>query len=167
MTDECAVDTNVGIVANDRPGENTRSLDCVLACQRLLRDVMAFGLLITDQQWQIINEYRDHLRSSGQPGVGDAFLKWVLVNRANPARCRQVDIDAVEVPRPLADFDPADHKFLRVAAAAPGAHIAQACDSLWWKRRADFAAAGIAVRFLCPEEIAALSDRKHGPDDDN
>lgn len=124
---------------------------------------MQSGGVAIDDSWEIIREYQARMRSSGQ-SPGDAFLKWVLVNQANPTRCSRVDISDIEVPEKLGGFDPADRKFIRTALGCPQPRIAEAVDGLWWKRRADFADAGIAVKFLCTEEIKANSDRKHGPD---
>lgn len=162
MTDFHIVDTNVPIAANNRAGENTLSDGCVLACVRFLRELMTSGAIVLDDSWEAIREYQHKLRSAGQPGVGDAFLKWVLTNQANPAKCRLVNAMSAKIPEILADFDPADVKFIRMAVAAPDASIAQAGDSLWWKRRRDFEVTGILVRFLCPEDIRERSDRKHG-----
>lgn len=159
------VDTNVGGIANDDIDESTRDPECIRACVIFLADLMRSGNIVLDFGWEIINEYKHILRSTGEPGIGDAFLKWVLNNQENPDRCHRVDISGSAVPAELADFDPADHKFIKTATASPGVHIAQAVDSLWWKRRADFMAAGVLVDFLCPDYIKTLSDGKHGPDD--
>jgi len=161
------VDTNVGIVANDRPQERPQPVhlqESIGACTRFLQELTSSGRIAIDDAWEIIREYQAGMRSSGQPGPGDAFLKWVLVNQANPARCRRVDISGIAVPKRLEGFDPADRKFICSALGCPQPRIAEAVDGLWWKRRADFEAVGIAVNFLCPEEIKANSDRKHGPD---
>ena len=40
----------------------------------------------------IISEYKNKLSQTGQPGIGDAFLKWVLTNQANPNRCQTAKI---------------------------------------------------------------------------
>jgi hypothetical protein len=156
------VETNVGGVANDDVASGKHDPECVLACVRFLGEVMKSGRVVLDSEWEIINEYRHILRSSGQPGVGDAFLKWILTHRANPSRCQTVDTAAAEIPDRLAGFDPADHKFIRAAVAAPQSHIAEASDSEWWSRRADFEAAGIPVEFLCPAYVTATSGRKYG-----
>lgn len=163
MRNQHIVDSNVGIIANNRIGENTRSAHCVAACVKFLTELMTSGQVVVDLGWEIISEYRHLLNSSGQPGLGDAFLKWVLTNQTNPERCRLVDISATDVPNALSDFDISDHKFIRVAVAAPESPIAQASDSLWWKRRGDFETSGITVNFLCPQDISSLSERKHGP----
>jgi hypothetical protein len=137
----------------------------ISACAAFLRDVTRSGCVAVDDGWAIIREYQARMRSTGQPGPGDAFLKWVLVNQADPTRCRRVDITGIAVPDGLKGFDPADRKFIQTALGCPEPRIAEAVvDGLWWKRRTDFKAAGITVNFLCPEEIRANSDRKHGPD---
>ena len=167
MSEPWVVDTNVGIVANDRIDERPAPPhlpESISSCTSFLREVMLSGRVAIDDAWKIIREYKAGMRSSGQPGPGDAFLKWVLVNQANPACCNRVDISGIAVPKKLEGFDPADHKFICTALGCPQPRIAEAVDGLWWKRRADFEAVGIAVNFLCPEEIKANSDRKHGPD---
>jgi hypothetical protein len=125
---------------------------------------MRSGRIAIDDAWEIIREYQARMRSSGQPGPGDAFLKWVLVNQANSTRCHRVDITGIALPERLAGFDPADRKFIQATPGCPHPRIAEAVDGLWWKRRADFEAVGIEVKFLCPDEIKANSDRKHGSD---
>jgi hypothetical protein len=95
MSDPWVVDTNVGVVANDRIEERPRPVhlqESIDACTRFLYELTSSGRIAVDDAWEIIREYQARMRSSGQPGPGDAFLKWVLVNQANPARCRRVDI---------------------------------------------------------------------------
>jgi hypothetical protein len=165
MSDTWVVDTNVGIVANGRDEDGPHHPECIIACVRFLNDITQSGHITIDDRWEIIREYKHDMHSSGQPGPGDAFLKWVLVNNANPDRCDQIDISAITVPDQLADFDSADHKFIRTALGCLDPRIAEATDGLWWKRRADFDSAGITIKFLCPEEIKSNSARKHGSDD--
>jgi len=152
------VDTNVPKTANgDATGQTPAA--CVRACIATLRRIQQGELLVLDSGWRIINEYKGQLRASGQPGVGDAFLKWVLTNWKNPRRCVLVSIteDAkrntfVEFPDDpaLAGFDPADHKFVAVALAHPERpHIRNATDTDWWHYRKRLAAHGIVVEFLC------------------
>jgi hypothetical protein len=167
MSQPWVVDTNVGVVANDRFDDRPKPPhlpESISSCTGFLREVMRSGHVAIDDTWEIIREYQARMRSSGQPGPGDAFLKWVLVNQANPARCQRVDISRIAVPEKLEGFDPADRKFIRTALGCSQPRIAEAVDGLWWKRRADFEAAGIVVNFLCREEIKANSDRKHGRD---
>jgi hypothetical protein len=164
------VDTNVPVVANARASQAPP--ECVVACVRELSALMkrCSGGIVLDDQWRIIQEYRAHLRPSGQPGLGDAFLKWVLTNRANPERCVLVritpvagsDPDFEEFPRDrsLNGFDPQDRKFVAVALAHPRRPpILQAVDARWWKFRNALSVHGVIVRFLCEDYVRGLSHR--------
>ncbi|MEW1640512.1 hypothetical protein [Streptomyces sp. NPDC091219] len=162
MSTHHIVDTNVPIVANNRE-ENTRSAACVLSCTNFLVELMSTRSVVIDLHWEVLGEYMHLLRSAGQPGIGDAFLKWVLTNQANPNKVTRLEISGHKLPDEIESFDPADHKWLLLGLARPATPIAQASDSLWWKRRTQLQRAGILIEFLCPEEIAELSDRKHGP----
>lgn len=164
MSAPWVVDTNVGIVANNRTHDGSHLPESLLECTRFLKGMMESGCIAVDNTRQIINEYHHKMRSTGEPGIGDAFLKWVLTNQANPSRCRAVDITDITVPERLKGFRD-DEKFIRTALACPDPRIAEAVDGLWWKRREDFKVSGITVHFLCPKEIKENSDRKHGPDD--
>jgi hypothetical protein len=163
MTEPWVVDTNVGIVANDRPVDGDHPTESVLKCVLFLGNLMKIGRIAMDGDREIIREYPHKMRSTGEPGIGDAFLKWVLTNQANPSRCKIVDITNIAVPDQLKGFRD-DEKFIRTALGCSEPQIAEAVDGLWWKRRADFEAVGITVNFLCPEEIKANSDSKYGPD---
>ncbi len=168
----CLVDTNVPLVANHQADV---SGECVLECVRRLKEIMENGCIVLDDQWKILGEYLHKLSSSGQPGVGDAFLKWVLTNQANPERCRLVaitpkpddELDFVEFPNhaKLQDFDRSDRKFVAVSAVHPEeVPILQATDSKWWGWKEALAECGIEVIFLCSDEIAEKYTKKMGND---
>jgi hypothetical protein len=168
VTDVVVVDTNVPLTAN---GAATASAACMRACVDSLIELMSDRRRIAvDDGWRIIREYMNKLRPSGQPGLGDRFLKWVLTNRENPYRCEQVTIhprgnaeDFEEFPRVpgLEGFDPSDRKFVAVANAHPGRPpILQGVDSKWWGWREALATAGIPVSFLCPAEVQAAYEAK-------
>jgi hypothetical protein len=120
------VDTNVPLVANlSHPGA---SAACVESCVQAVLDLKeGRRRLVLDDSWLIIREYMNKLSTTGQPGVGDAFLKWVLTNQGNPSHCELVAIrpraedarDFEEFPdHPgLVEFDLADRKFVAVAVA--------------------------------------------------
>lgn len=119
------VDTNVAVVADRRAAQASEA--CILTCTRELHAVMRASQLVLDDQWLILKEYQRNLRCSGQPGVGRAFLEWVLTNRRNLSRCVLVSI-TVRVNAPLdferfpddvrlSGFDPDDRKFVAVALA--------------------------------------------------
>ncbi len=156
------VDTNVPVVANKQSLQ--ASPDCVMRCVTRLRAIQRTGCVVIDDEWHIINEYRDNLREQGQPGVGDAFFLWLLRNRNHPRFCYQVHIsphtaspetrDFVEFPKEpaLAGFDPSDRKFVAVAVAHPEhPPILNAADNDWWNYRDVLAQHSVQVDFLCPD----------------
>jgi hypothetical protein len=162
------VDTNVAVVANGNSAQ--ASPKCVWTCTVRLRELTEKGRLVIDDKWLILKEYMANLRSSGQPGDGDAFLKWVLTNYRNPERCELVTITPRSVE--LADFEEFpctpglvgfhsdDRKFVAVAMAHPQhPPILQAVDAEWWEMRDQLAEAGIAVDFLCPTDIRGICQR--------
>jgi len=164
------VDTNVAVVAN---GRSKQALpNCVLSyVQRLQRIKEETDTLVLDDQRRIIREYQDNLRSEGQPGIGDAFLKWVLTNWKNSKRCELITLTQVgddetdfqEFPSDLTlrSFDRSDRKFVAVALAhARHPSILQAVDSKWWGFKDALSRNGVNVEFLCPRDIQRLHVQK-------
>ncbi len=141
------IDTNVLKVAN---GGDWLNLDpqCVRTCVKKLGDVKNSGRVALN--WEIIGEYKRNLRESGEPGDGDAFLKWLLSNVMNSLRCDFVEpADFPDDPR-LAAFDLADRKFVTVARGhAERPPILQAKDSKWPEFAAPLAEYGVIIDFLC------------------
>lgn len=159
---KCLVDTNVPKVANlaTQPDPDSDIPEaCVLACINAVEHVIKKRGLIVDAGDEIFNEYRQQLSMKGQPGVGDAFMKWVNDHRYNPEYCDRVTITKTgdsydEFPDhdELGNFDKSDRKFV----AAANAHkdkppILQATDNKWWAWKGSLAEVGITVHFLCPE----------------
>jgi len=156
------VDTNVPVVANGQSEQ--ASEECVMACVERLREVVQRGRVVLDNQWLILQEYIGNLRSEGQPGVGDGFLRWVLENQAS-RRCVWVSITPItsngmnfaEFPNDpaLEAFDPSDRKFVAVAVASEEmAPILQATDAKWWDFREVLSRHGVEVDFLCADYIS-------------
>lgn len=152
------VDTNVPIVANNKSPQ--ASPDCVINCAKKLREIQEKHIIVLDKKWLIINEYRRNLSQKGQPGVGDAFFKWVLTNQSNPHRCQLVEITPTtdnsfeEFPETetLSGFDLSDRKFVAVALAHPERPtILNAVDSDWKNFEEALTSIGVTVEFLCPE----------------
>jgi hypothetical protein len=154
------LDTNVLAVANDR-GTHAPSA-CIQACIRAILSIQREKLIVIDDGWRILGEYQRNASSSGQPGVGDAFLLWLLRNHANPDRCERVSItprsgtddDFNEFPDDpaLEGFDRADRKFVAVALASVwNPEVLNATDTDWHLYRETLARHGVRIRFLCPE----------------
>ncbi|MFO0726480.1 MAG: hypothetical protein U1E65_22025 [Myxococcota bacterium] len=163
------VDTNVILIANGQ--HQDVSALCGAACATTLHGVVQSGRVAIDDGYRILNEYQNKAAPFQGKRPGDAFLKWLLRNVANPARCDQValrehDIRGFEsFPEDarLANFDPPDRKFVAVAAAhSDKPPILQAADSKWLDWAAQLNASGVVVEFLCPDDIQAFDDKKKG-----
>ncbi len=155
------IDTNVLIVANGRSRQADE--DCVLACLDAL-DEARTGIVLLDDKGRILNEYMGRLSLSGQPGVGDAFFKWLHDHQADPRHCECVRItpkssdaeDFKEFPNDskLAGFDRSDRKFVAVARASRrNPSILNAVDRDWWDFREALKGNGVLVQFLCPSAM--------------
>ncbi len=167
----CVVDTNVATTAN---GANEGApASCVLTSARALRAVMAQGHVFIDDGGRIVDEYRANLRAKGQPGPGDAFLRWLLTHEWGGERVTRVRItekpadpdDFEELPAPNDDvaYDPSDRKFLAVAAAHPEKPpILQSFDSKWWGWQRELAKIGVTIHFVCPTAIRKKYEQKLG-----
>ena len=160
---EVVVDTNVPLVANGKADQ--ASLKCEDACVRKLIQVQAGCRTLVDDKRLIFKEYLKRLSLSGQPGLGDAFFKWLWENQANPQHCCIVPVTVhdgrgfAEFPDDtrLDSFDPSDRKFVAVALASGSSpKVLNAADTGWWVHRQALEENGVDVVFLCPE----LMERK-------
>jgi hypothetical protein len=167
----CVVDTNVATTANAINGGAPAA--CVVASARALQQVMTRGHLYIDAEKRIITEYRRNLSAKGQPGPGDAFLKWLLTHEWNDQQITRVPLtpkaddpeDFNELPAATDGtvYDPSDRKFLAVARAHPDhPPILQAFDSKWWGWQSALREISVNIYFLCPKEIAAKYHEKMG-----
>ena len=82
------VDTNVAIAANGR--RTHADLRCQRSCIATLKTVVKEETIAIDDAGLIFQEYAKHLRRSGQPGVGDLFLKHVFDHQYRLGRVRRV-----------------------------------------------------------------------------
>lgn len=145
-------------------------ISCVLACVEAVEHVIRHGSLVIDAGDEIYDEYRHKLSLSGQPGIGDRFLKWVHDHRWSLPETDRVVItrngesyDEFPDHPGLSNFDLSDRKFVAVANAHPNKPpILQAVDSKWWGWQGALADAGVQVHFLCRDQIKAMYDKKMG-----
>jgi hypothetical protein len=163
------VDTNVPIVANGHSAQASEELveKCIDALMQITRE----GGLVLDDNGLIFEEYSRNLNFSGQPGTGDAFMKWVHDNQWNPEFCERRSITPLfndsrgfeEFPTApaLAQFDASDQKFVAVANASEPKHpILEAVDFKWWGWKDALAQEGIIVVFL-DEDAAQAGYEQH------
>ena len=157
------IDTNVAVVANRKSAQ--ASEDCEQTCINSLLEITSGEVkLALDDERRIIEEYRGNLSPTGQPGIGDAFLKWVEMNWTDPQKCDLVSITPVgdlenefqEFPTDsaLEDFDPDDRKFVAIALTHPEKPpILQAVDRQWWELRDALSRNSVTVEFICEDDI--------------
>lgn len=155
---EIVIDTNVAIVANGHASQ--AGPNCRRECAANLKKSIDECRILLDTHSLILSEYQNYFSFSGQPGIGDAFFKWLHNNQANPEHCRKVKIaphpdrEFVEFPSDenLSSFDRSDRKFVAVAlASGTEPEIMNASDTDWWHHRHELQQHGIEVVFLCPE----------------
>lgn len=161
------VDTNVILIANRQHPDVSEG--CVVECMTRLERIMKDGRIAIDDAFRVLREYQHKTTPHIGKRAGDVFVKWVLRNHANASRCDRVGLVAhttrlfesfPEDPR-LETFDAPDRKFVAVAAAHPQRPtIAQAADSKWLGWAPALAEHGIAVDFLCSEDIGRFDAGK-------
>ena len=154
---EIVVDTNVPIVANRRTEQADHT--CIENCVTRLLRIRDEGRVLLDDQYLILQEYKEHFNFSGEPGPGDAFFKWLFENQANPTVCRRVTVtihperEFEEFPedQSLDSFDRDDRKFVAVViASGTGPAVLNASDRDWWRYSDKLRQHGVEVDFLCP-----------------
>ena len=171
--DLCVVDTNVAKTANLATQPDVASDvsdECVMACIEAIEHVIKKKGLVIDAGDEIFDEYRQQLSMSGQPGMGDSFMKWVHDHRWSLPDSQRVEITKNEdsynefpAHDGLNNFDKSDHKF----AAVSNAHsdkptILQATDSKWWGWKDALSECGITVQFMCECYIQTKYQEKMG-----
>lgn len=130
------IDTNVPLVAKQNEG---RPPDLIAACETLLAHILERRLpVVTDADGEIVEEYMHQLSLSGQPSLGDAFVRYVHDHRFTWDDSMRPDI----LPHPEhansyavlngddSEIDPSDRKFV-AAAKVTGAPVVQATDTKW------------------------------------
>ena len=160
--EEVVLDTNVAVVSN---GDTEQAgWDCVANCAAAIRRVIESQRLLVDELGLILDEYMRNLNISGQPGLGDAFFKFIWDNQANERHCRKVaatpnaERGFAEFPDDpdLSTFHRKDRKFVAVAIASGSApKILNASDTDWWIHRQELGRHGVEIEFLCPELMRA------------
>lgn len=164
------VDTNVVLVANGQ--HQGVSVDCVARCAKTLQAIMMDGKLALDDCFRILREYQNKTTPKTGNRPGDAFVKWALRNNANSRRVDQVPLrehairgfDSFPDDAALVTFDPTDRKFVAVACAHPHKPpILQAADSKWLDWAEPLKRCGIAVEFICQDDIARFYANKSAP----
>ena len=161
------IDTNVILVANGQHSDV--GVTCVAACAARLQAIVQSGRVAIDDGYRILKEYQHKTEPHSGKRAGDAFLRWLMRNNANPQRCERVTVvehaqrgfESFPDDERLANFDPSDRKFVAVAAACSARPpILQAADSKWLAWNEGLAAHGVKVEFLCPKDLREFETSK-------
>jgi len=160
---KAVIDTNVLIAANGRDCPQVTP-QCQFSAIKYLETFQKEGMVIVDDKWLILKEYQNKVNPKGQPGIGDAFLKWILTNQANPKRCQKITITPKdgsfqEFPddASLTKFDPSDRKFVAVALKSPDRPpIINAVDPDWAECYEALTQLGLTIEFLCPDIVLPI-----------
>lgn len=156
------VDTNVAVAANGR--STHADLECQRSCVERLAAVVKEEVVAIDDAGLVFEEYTKRLSRSGQPGVGDAFLKYLFDHQYYSDRIRRVTVTLSTDPRrgfeelPENALDRSDRKFLAVAVVAK-AVVLNAMDSDWNEQKALLNRLRVRIRQLCPQ-YASKSGRQ-------
>lgn len=157
------VETNVIAVVNQHADHADQG--CILACIKALQLVHQKRKIVLDSGLLFFEEYFKYASRSGQPRLGDYFVKWLWDNQANNRRCERVDItpsghdldNFEEFPDDpeLTGFHHDDRKFVAVALVSRRKpKILNAVDTDWWIFRDQLGRHNISVQFLCPKMMA-------------
>lgn len=141
---------------------------CRLATIRFLRELVAKGVVIVDEQGAAMQRFRSKLSGSGQPGVGDAFFRHLVdhefdtryvLRRPTP---QDVSGEYEHFPKTpeLQNFDSSDRLYVSIALAGkPKAKIANAVDSDYSHHKDALSASGVEVHELCGHCLKAAAKR--------
>ena len=161
MTYYRVVDTNVAVVANGRITH--ADPECQLACITTLKALIKRGTTVLDAGGLILAEYRGRLQSSGQPGTGDAFYKYLVDHQYNSSRCMIVVITSDDVTGEfdhfpddpaLVGFDNDDKKFVATAiASGVNCPVINAVDTGWRDYEGPLSDVGLVVEQVCPQHM--------------
>lgn len=119
MPKKCLFDLNVPITAN-LAAKPEIDLDIL----NLIEHIKQEGGLVIDEDGEIVMEYLNNLPQTGQPGLMDAFVKWVHDNQGNIKKVERVKItkngetyDEFPQDECLAVFDFSSRKYIAAANA--------------------------------------------------
>jgi hypothetical protein len=146
------VDTNVLIAANGHSPQVSAS--GVQKCEEFVEGLFEDTIISVDSNHEIFDEYFRHMNHSGQPGIGDVFVKYLFDRQADNTICETVEtardeecLYRVFSDKPdLLDFDKNDLKFVAVHFLSKYlSPIVNACDSDWADNKALLDSYNIAV----------------------
>jgi hypothetical protein len=159
------IDTNVLLCANKAVHADEISTtypELIIGCiDKLLSIKSGSDVVVLDSLGEIYSEYLNQhrietLSLAGQPGVGDAFLKWLHDYQGyfpdeDRVELHKTDNGYEEFPIELMsqNIDPSDRKFFAVSNGHPlKPPIIEASDSKWWLWADACSQYGIHIEFV-------------------
>lgn len=164
------IDTNVPLKATDTQSTDMIDRLCAQRCFTFIKDIMSSdGIVVLDDGWEIINEYKKNIDMDSGENVASQFLMWILRNMLTDrvALCsitKTANNSYAEFPASpdLAKFDRSDRKFVALAKAHPEhPSIYNGSDTDWWIFKEPLAKEGIHIAFLCEEYMRAKCKGSH------
>lgn len=165
------VDENVLIIANDL---TRRSLgleplcpdaneDCGISCAEALLSLIENGRVGLDDGSEVLDKYKSHCSFSGQPGVGDTFLRAVFERGYVESWAERVIIrenGAIRLPNSFLNcgFDNDDHVWVAIAHnSSEKAKILNAADSDYRIHAGDLSVLNLEIVELCSQSAAEVT----------
>lgn len=161
------IDTNVIVIANDVDDDDRQNCS-ELCIDRLNQIITQQEVIVIDDNWRILREYRNNTNPNTKKGIGDLFVKGLLQNHTNTNFCRIVKITPLtgngtefnEFPDDpeLTDFDPGDRKFIAVAVAyytqyKENPSVLLAIDRGWLLFIDTLQNHGVQIELICEDDI--------------
>jgi predicted nucleic acid-binding protein len=139
MVNKCfIIDTNVFIAANSKADHLSESE--IDMCKEFVASLFSDTIISLDEQGEIFHEYFNYMSYSGQPGIGDTYVKFLWDRQSNRKYCEKVDVRKDEKgfykqlrkKKALQKFDLNDQKFIAVCVGSKNNPvICNATDSDW------------------------------------
>ncbi|KLN36107.1 hypothetical protein FB00_03660 [Cellulosimicrobium funkei] len=161
------IDTNVPLVTKLVDGHPPELLD---ACEQIIEEILEQRMrIVTDLDGEIVSEYLHQLSLSGQPSLGDAFVRYVHDSRFTWEEATRPDIQPDTSAENSygalggddAEIDPSDRKFVAAAKVA-GVPVVQATDTKWLNWASVLARHGVVVIFAHEPSIRRAYEAKFG-----
>jgi len=146
------IDTNVFVAANG--GTDQLSEDDINRCKSFVALLFSKTIISIDAKSEIFSEYFRYMNRSGQPGIGDAYVKYLWDRQCDKTVCELVDISKnkngvykqLKGKEDLICFDPNDLKFIAVYLGSKfNTTICNASDRDWEENKSLLAKYNINV----------------------
>ena len=161
MVNSCfIIDTNIFIAANGMVDHLTEQE--MNKCKSFVASLFDNSIISLDLQGEIFQEYFKYMSRSGQPGIGDVFVKYLWDRQNSKIHCEKVDIERnkngiykqLNKKDDLLKFDLNDQKFIAVyLGSKKQPAICNASDSDWANNKVLMMKYNIRVIEILQEEL--------------